>query len=138
MRWVSRIFNRNGCVYQTATQWDLPPYRITIWLIDWWCNVCLFTWWVGSRFLLKQFWYLYITTNMQCLVEAHLYFAINIHALIKIYLCFTINMHNLVKIYLYIFDNRHTLMKTYPYLALNMYTLGKTYQYFAINMSSVV
>ena len=34
VRWLSRIFNRNACVYQTATRWDLPPYRITIWLID--------------------------------------------------------------------------------------------------------
>ena len=50
VRWLSRIFNRNACVYQTATRWDLPPYRITIWLIDWWCNVCLFTWWIDSRF----------------------------------------------------------------------------------------
>ena len=33
-------------VYQTATRWDLPPYRITIWMIDWWCNVCFFTWWI--------------------------------------------------------------------------------------------
>ena len=41
VRWLSRIFNRNACVYQTATRWDLPPYRITIWAIDWWCNVCL-------------------------------------------------------------------------------------------------
>ena len=30
VRWLSRISNRNVCVYQTATQWDLPPYRITI------------------------------------------------------------------------------------------------------------
>ena len=52
VRWLSRIFNRNACVYKTATRWDLPPYRITIWLIDWWCNVCLFTWWIDSRFLL--------------------------------------------------------------------------------------
>ena len=42
VRWLSRIFNRNACVYQTATRWDLPPYRITIWVIDWWCNVCFF------------------------------------------------------------------------------------------------
>ena len=35
VRWLSRIFNRSACVYQTATRWDLPPYRITIWLIDW-------------------------------------------------------------------------------------------------------
>ena len=39
VRWLSRIFNRNACIYQTATRWDLPPYRITIWVIDWWCNV---------------------------------------------------------------------------------------------------
>ena len=42
-------------VYQTATRWDLPPYRITIWVIDWWCNVCLFTWWIDTRFLLQRF-----------------------------------------------------------------------------------
>ena len=29
VRWLSRIFNRNACVYRTATQWDLPPYRIS-------------------------------------------------------------------------------------------------------------
>ena len=34
VRWLSHIFNRNACVYQTATRWDLPPYRITIWLTD--------------------------------------------------------------------------------------------------------
>ena len=55
VRWLSRIFNRNACVYQTATRWDLPPYRIAIWLIDWWCNVCFFTWWIDSRFLLQRF-----------------------------------------------------------------------------------
>ena len=55
VRWLSRIFNRNACFYQTATRWDLPPYRITIWVIDWWCNVCLFTWWIDSRFLLQRF-----------------------------------------------------------------------------------
>ena len=53
---TTRIFNRNACVYQTATRWDLPPYRIIIWLIDW-CNVCLFTWWIDSRFLLQRFWH---------------------------------------------------------------------------------
>ena len=42
--------NRKACVYQTAIRWDLPPYRITIWMIDWWCNVCLFTWWIDTRF----------------------------------------------------------------------------------------
>ena len=30
---------------------------ITIWLVDWWCNVCLFTWWSDSRFLLQRFWH---------------------------------------------------------------------------------
>ena len=37
----------------------LPPYRITIYLIDWWCEVCfsLFTWWFDTRFLLQQSWY---------------------------------------------------------------------------------
>ena len=29
--------------------------RITIWVIDWWCNVYLFTWWIDTRFLLKWF-----------------------------------------------------------------------------------
>ena len=33
-RWLSHIFNRNARIYQTVTRWDLPPYRITIWLID--------------------------------------------------------------------------------------------------------
>ena len=55
VRWLSRTFNRNTCVYHTATRWDLPPYRITIWAIDWWCNVCLFIWWIDSRFLLQRF-----------------------------------------------------------------------------------
>ena len=30
----SHIFSCNACIYQTATQWDLPPYQITVWLID--------------------------------------------------------------------------------------------------------
>ena len=34
VRWLSHIFNRSACIYQAATRWDLPPYRITIWLID--------------------------------------------------------------------------------------------------------
>ena len=34
VRWLSHIFNRTACIYQTATRWDLPPSRITIWLID--------------------------------------------------------------------------------------------------------
>ena len=35
VRWLSHIFDRNACVYQTATRWDLPIYWVTIWLIDW-------------------------------------------------------------------------------------------------------
>ena len=34
VRWLSHILNCTACIYQTATRWDLPPYRITIWLID--------------------------------------------------------------------------------------------------------
>ena len=34
VRWLSRIFNRNACFYQTATRWDLPPYRIITWTSD--------------------------------------------------------------------------------------------------------
>ena len=41
VRWLSRIFNRSACVYQTATRCGLPPYRITI-LIDWLMMPCLF------------------------------------------------------------------------------------------------
>ena len=51
VRWLSRIFNRNACIYQTATRWDVPPYRITIWLIDdVTLSFCLFTWWFESSF----------------------------------------------------------------------------------------
>ena len=34
VRWLSHIFSRNVCIYQTVTQWDLLPYKITNWLID--------------------------------------------------------------------------------------------------------
>ena len=57
VRWLPSVFNRNACIYQTATLWDLPPYRITIWVIDWWCNVCLFTWWIESRFFVTANWH---------------------------------------------------------------------------------
>ena len=57
VRWISRIFNRNACVYQTATRWDLPPYRITIWVINWWCNVCLFTWWIDAKVFFAAIWH---------------------------------------------------------------------------------
>ena len=54
VRWLSRIFSHNACVYQTAIRWDLPTYRITIWVIDW-LIVCLFTWWIDTKFLLQRF-----------------------------------------------------------------------------------
>ena len=41
VRWLSHIFNRTTCIYQTATWRDLPPYWITIWLIDDVKLVCL-------------------------------------------------------------------------------------------------
>ena len=47
VRWLSHIFNRTAYIYQTATRWDLPPYGITIWLIDdVTLTFCLFTWWL--------------------------------------------------------------------------------------------
>ena len=56
VRWLSHIFNRTACIYQAATRWDLPPYRITIWLIDdVTLSFCLLTWWFDSSFLLQQF-----------------------------------------------------------------------------------
>ena len=40
--WLSRIFNRNACVYQPATLWDLPTYRLPLdWLADDVMFVCL-------------------------------------------------------------------------------------------------
>ena len=67
VRWPPRIFNRNAFVYQAAnrnafvyqaaTRWDLPSYQITIWLIDNAMFVCLFTWWIDSRFLLQRIWH---------------------------------------------------------------------------------
>ena len=57
VRWLSHNFSRTTCIYQTATRWDLPPYWITIWLID---NVtlsfCLFTWWFDSSFFVTAIW----------------------------------------------------------------------------------
>ena len=58
VRWLSHIFNRNTCIYQTVTRSDfltLSNYH----LIDWWCEVCfnLFTWWFDTRFLLHQSWH---------------------------------------------------------------------------------
>ena len=30
----SHIFNHTVCIYQIATRWDAPLYRITLWFID--------------------------------------------------------------------------------------------------------
>ena len=34
VRWLSHIFKCTACIYQTVTRRDLPPYQITIWLVD--------------------------------------------------------------------------------------------------------
>ena len=52
------IFNRNACIYQTATRWyftTLSNYHLFDWLMMW--SLFLFTWWFDTRFLLQQFWY---------------------------------------------------------------------------------
>ena len=41
VRWLSRIFDCNACVYQTATWWDLLPLLPFDWLIDDAMFVCL-------------------------------------------------------------------------------------------------
>ena len=43
VRWLSHFFNRNACIYQTATRWDfntLSNYHF----IDWWCEVSYQVW----------------------------------------------------------------------------------------------
>ena len=55
MRWLSRIFNHNICVYQTATQRDLPPYWITIWLIDWLIDGTMFVCLLDDLILIKKY-----------------------------------------------------------------------------------
>ena len=55
--WLSHVFNRTACIYKTASRWDLPPYRITIWLIDdVTLGFCLFTWWFDSSFFVTAIW----------------------------------------------------------------------------------
>ena len=34
VKWPSHIWHHILRIYQSATLWDLPPYRITIWVID--------------------------------------------------------------------------------------------------------
>ena len=56
VRWLSHIFNHTTCIYQTATWWDLPPYQITIWLIDDVTLVFLFVYvMIWFDFFLQQF-----------------------------------------------------------------------------------
>ena len=49
VRWLSHIFNRNACIYQTATRWDLPPLEL---LFDWLMMWCWFSFvcWFDFRF----------------------------------------------------------------------------------------
>ena len=56
VRLLSHISNRTAWIYQAATRWDLPPYRITIWLIDdvLLIFVCLLV------DLIQGFWYSYL------------------------------------------------------------------------------
>ena len=57
VRWVSHIFNHIARIYQTATRWDLPPYQITISLIDdVTLSFCLITWWFDSSFFVTAVW----------------------------------------------------------------------------------
>ena len=57
VRSLSHIFNCTACTYQTASRWDLPPYRITIWLIDdVTLSFCLLTCWFDSSFSLTAIW----------------------------------------------------------------------------------
>ena len=51
------IFNCTACIYQTTTRWDLPPYRINIWLIDdVTLSFCLFTSWFDCSFFVTAMW----------------------------------------------------------------------------------
>ena len=34
VRLISHISNRTACIYQDVSRWYLPPYWITVWLID--------------------------------------------------------------------------------------------------------
>ena len=57
VRWLSHNFNCITCIYQTASWWDLPPDRITIWLIDdVTLSFFLFTWWFDSSFFVTAIW----------------------------------------------------------------------------------
>ena len=53
VRWRPHTFNPTAWIDQAATRWDLPPYRITIWLIHDVTFDFLFICWFDSRFLLQ-------------------------------------------------------------------------------------
>ena len=55
VRWLSPILIATLVFNWLLLDEILPPYRITIWLTDWRWNVCLFTWWIDSKFLLQLF-----------------------------------------------------------------------------------
>ena len=59
VRWLSRIFNRIACIYQTATRLNLPPYWITVWLIDDATLLCLFV--CLLDYLILSFYYSNLT-----------------------------------------------------------------------------
>ena len=69
--WLSRIFNRkrfprisknrlNTSLVFTILLLDEIYHLVELpfdWLIDWWCNRCLYAWWIGTRLLLQRFWH---------------------------------------------------------------------------------
>ena len=62
VRWLPHIFEWTTCVYQTATQWYLPPYWCTIFVIDDEVSIpVLFTWrfdwWFYSRLFIAVIWH---------------------------------------------------------------------------------
>ena len=60
VRWLSRIFNRNACVYQTACYSMRYTTLLNCHLIDWLMMQCLFVYLIeliDSRFLLQRFWH---------------------------------------------------------------------------------
>ena len=57
VRWLSHIFNCTTCIYQTAVQWNLPPYWITVWLIDDILSVrCIINWLILNNLQEQLLW----------------------------------------------------------------------------------
>ena len=57
LRWLSQIFNSNACFYQTVTRLVLPPYQITISLID-----GLMMWYYFLFVYLMIWYYVFVTS----------------------------------------------------------------------------